>query len=201
VDRPLHLLPPPPLGPAVIGRTLVAALSALLLLAAPCPLPAHAATATPTELTGTVTWVYDADTLDVSPHGRVRLLGIDAPEKGDSDRDDKFVQLGIARKRLRPMHGAGLAWCMNNVKGREVTLTFDDTRRDRHGRLLAYVYLPDGRLLNNLLLEEGLVIVYRRFDFARKAEFLAAEAEAKGRHVGLWAVEPRAKTGATKTLK
>jgi len=141
----------------------------------------------PAPLTGTITWVYDADTFDVAPHGKVRLLGIDAPEKTASDRDRNFTRLGIAPKRLRPIHGAGLAWCLHNAKGSRVTLTFDDTRRDRHGRLLAYVHLPDGRLLNRVLLEEGLVIVYRRFPLALKQDFLAAEAEAKVRGLGLWA--------------
>jgi micrococcal nuclease len=172
-------------------RYLLAACFCAGLLGAPPsgPLPASAASASArtTTLTGTVTWIYDADTFDIAPHGKVRLLGIDAPEKTASDRDRNFTKLGIAPKRLRPIHGAGLAWCLHNVKGRQVALTFDDTRRDRHGRLLAYVHLPDGRLLNRVLLEDGLVIVYRRFPVALKQDFLAAEAEAKNRNIGLWA--------------
>ena len=117
----------------------------------------------------------------------MRLLGIDAPEKSASDRDQTFIRLGILPKRLRAIHGAGLAYAISNVKGQIVTLTAGTPPRDRHGRLLAYVRLPDGRLLNRLLLEEGLVIVYRRFDFERKDDFLAAETEAKRRGVGLWA--------------
>ena len=31
-------------------------------------------------LSGTVTWVYDGDTLHVEPYGKVRLIGIDTPE-------------------------------------------------------------------------------------------------------------------------
>ena len=141
-------------------------------------------------LIGTVTWIYDADTFEIAPHGKVRLLGIDAPEKTDSDRDRSFIRLGIHPKRLREIHGAGLAWCIHTVKGRRVTLSFDSTRqerRDRHGRLLAYVHLPDGRLLNRVLLAEGLVVVYRRFPLEFKTDFLAAEAGAKTRGAGLWA--------------
>jgi micrococcal nuclease len=160
----------------------------LLGAATGSPPPALAAGASPqtATLTGLVTWIYDADTFDIAPHGKVRLLGIDAPEKTRSDRDRNFTKLGIAQKRLRPVHGAGLAWCLHNVKDRRVTLTFDKTRRDRHGRLLAYVHLADGRLLNRVLLEEGLVIVYRRFPIALRQDFLAAEATAKARRVGLW---------------
>lgn len=141
-------------------------------------------------LTGTVTRIYDADTFEIAPHGKVRLLGIDAPEKTGSDRDRNFTRLGIHPKRLREIHGVGLSWCIHTVKSSQVTLSFDSTqqeRRDRHGRLLAYVHLPDGRLLNRVLLAEGLVVVYRRFPIEFKADFLAAEAGAKTRGVGLWA--------------
>jgi micrococcal nuclease len=37
-----------------------------------------------------------------------------------------------------------------------------------------------------VLLEQGLVIVYRRFDFSLKGEFLAAESAAQRRGDGLW---------------
>lgn len=161
---------------------MLALLTAALLFA-----PAGAAPSKPATLTGTVTWVYDADTFEVAPHGKVRLLGIDAPEKSTSDRDRNFTRLGIAAKRLRSIHGAGLAWCIHNVKGSQVSLVLEDSPRDRHGRLLAYVRLPDGRLLNRVLLEEGLAIVYRRFPFELKAGFLAAETRAQQGQVGLWA--------------
>jgi micrococcal nuclease len=155
----------------------------LLLLA---PQPANAAAPVPARLAGTVSRVYDADTLEITPHGKVRLLGVDAPEKQASSRDDKFLALGTPRPHLRIIHEEGLAWCIQRIKGQRVSLGFDQPRRDRHGRLLAYVFLADGRLLNQLLLEEGLVIVYRRFPFRLKADFLATEAEAKSRGVGLW---------------
>jgi micrococcal nuclease len=156
------------------------------------PWHSDAAPPLPASFTGTVTWVYDADTLEIKPHGKVRLLGIDAPEKRPSARDDKFVTLGAPRSQLRTLHKRGLEWCIRTVKGQTVTLSFDRTRRDRHGRLLAYVHLADGRLLNRLLLEEGLVIVYRRFPFRLKQEFLAVEAEARKRETGLWQPSPAA---------
>ncbi len=164
-------------------RSLILALLAATLLFA----QAGAAPSKPATLTGTVTWIYDADTFEVAPHGKVRLLGIDAPEKFASDRDRNFTRLGIAAKRLRSIHGAGLAWCIHNVKGHQVSLLLEESPRDRHGRLLAYIRLPDGRLLNRVLLEEGLVIVYRRFPFELKTDFMAAETRAQQDQVGLWA--------------
>lgn len=138
-------------------------------------------------LHGTVTWVYDGDTLHVDPVGKVRLLGIDCPERTRSpERDRKFTVLGADPVRLGAMQRAGLRYNIATAKGRSVTLQLDRQQYDRHGRLLAYVMLPDGRLLNRLLLEEGLAVVYRRFDFAWKDDFLKAEAEARQAGVGLW---------------
>ncbi|MDT8440243.1 MAG: thermonuclease family protein [Desulfuromonadales bacterium] len=136
---------------------------------------------------GTVTWVYDGDTLHVDPIGKVRLLGIDCPERTRSpERDRKFTALGADPARLDQIQHAGLRYNIATAKGKSVTLQLDRQPYDRHGRLLAYVVLPDGRLLNRLLLEEGLAVVYRRFDFARKDDFLEAEAEARQAGVGLW---------------
>ena len=51
--------------------------------------------------------------------------------------------------------------------------------RDRYGRLLAYVRLEDGRLLNALLLEQGQARVYRRCQCSRLGWFQALEQEAR----------------------
>ncbi len=138
-------------------------------------------------LCGTVTWVYDGDTLEVAGVGRVRLIGIDTPEKEAGDRDRSFRRLGADTRSLRRISGEALRFNIAAAKGKTVVLEPDREPRDRYGRLLAYVRLPDGRLLNRLLLEQGYAVVYRRFDFRLKEEFLAAEAEAKRRGVGVWA--------------
>ncbi len=155
------------------------AFALLLLLLAACRADGR-------ELRGQVLWIYDGDTLKVEGVGKVRLIGIDTPERENSDRDNFFVKLGIPKKNLRKGAGAALHFNIANVKGKTVKLSFDREEKDRHGRTLAYVTLPDGRLLNRLLIEEGLAVVYRRFDFRYKDDFLAAEAEAKRKGVGLW---------------
>lgn len=78
-----------------------------------------------------VTRVVDGDTLiavrdDVQE--RVRLIGIDAPERG------------------RPGADAATAWLAGEVLGRDVYFEYEVDRptRDRYGRLLAYVYRADG---------------------------------------------------------
>lgn len=156
---------------------LLSLLLAILIL----PGPSSAA-----PLRGIVTWVYDGDTLKVAGVGKVRLLGIDCPEREAGSRDRNFHKLG-AKTDLRAIHDQALTFNIQNVKGKQVVIKCDQKdQRDRYGRLLAYVFLPDGRLLNQLLLENGLAIVYRRFDFTAKADFLLAEQNARARQVGLW---------------
>jgi micrococcal nuclease len=138
------------------------------------------------EMRGQVEWIYDGDTIKVKGVGKVRLLGIDTPEREVNDKDRFFVKLGGNGKMLRRIAGEALRFNIATVKGKEVRLTFDHEKRDAYGRLLAYVILPDGRLLNRLMLEEGYAVVYRRYEFRLKKEFLAAEERARRDKVGLW---------------
>jgi micrococcal nuclease len=43
-----------------------------------------------------------------------------------------------------------------------VRLEYDQTTRDRYGRLLAYLYLPDGRCVNAEIIREGSGFAYTR---------------------------------------
>jgi micrococcal nuclease len=59
--------------------------------------------------------------------------------------------------------------------------------RDRYGRLLAYVWLGDGRLFNALLAERGYattLTIPPNDDLAPR--FAAAEARARDHHRGMW---------------
>ncbi|UMG93548.1 thermonuclease family protein [Nocardioides sp. TF02-7] len=84
-----------------------------------------------------VTYVVDGDTLELGNGERVRLVGIDTPERGECGYEK-------ARDRL-----AGL------VEGERVTLGESDEDRDGYGRLLRYVDL-DGVDAGLELLEAGL---------------------------------------------
>jgi len=162
--------------PARFRRLLPAILFAMLLVT-----PALAA-----EQSGVVLHVYDGDTLEVAGLGRVRLIGIDVPEWDDSERDRFLLRQGVPRHRLRRIARQAKTLVRRQSDGQPLRLVFDQPRYDRYGRTLAYAYLPDGRMLNRLLLEDGLAAVYRRFDFTQKALFLADEKRARRRHVGLW---------------
>jgi micrococcal nuclease len=154
--------------------------SLLLLLAL---LPSFASAET---LSGQVKWIYDGDSIEVTGIGTVRLLGIDAPEHKASQRDRYYLRWGIEPATLRHINQTGKTYLIESVKGKTVVLKTEEKERDRYNRLLAYVYLPDGRLLNQLLLEIGYAVVYRRFDFELKSDFLEAESQARRCRKGLW---------------
>lgn len=162
------------------------ALSLFLCLSLSLILVACAEEAAPT-LHGTVTWIYDGDTLEIDTLGKVRLIGIDAPEREASRRDQYLAEKGISAASQRLTYQAAKQFNIKHVKGQKVSLTLDSPPRDRHGRLLAYVHLADGRLLNRVLVEQGLAVVYRRFEFTMKEEFLVAENKARRAGLGLWA--------------
>lgn len=136
---------------------------------------------------GTITRVYDGDTIEVETIGRVRLLGIDAPEAKESERDRFYHhRFRISPSTLRTVSRQATDFVIQHSRNQTVRLAFDHERKDPHGRTLAYVYLPDGRMLNLMLVEEGLATVFRRAEFRLKDQFLAAEALARKKRIGLW---------------
>lgn len=139
-----------------------------------------------TELQGEISWVYDGDTLKIDPHGKVRLLGIDVPETTAGDRDNFYLRRGISEPRLRQTAAAAKNWLIREFKGEQVSIELDRNLRDQYGRLLGYVRLKDGRLLNELLLQRGYATVFRRYDCSRKSEFMKIEDQARRQQRGLW---------------
>lgn len=136
---------------------------------------------------GNVSWIYDGDTIKVDGIGKVRLIGIDAPEKKASSRDNYYQRHDqIDPGTLRQIAQQAFYFNIQVVKNRNVKLEFDHEKTDSYGRTLAYVILPNGRMLNQLLLEKGLAAVYRRFDFKHKSKFLLTEKSARDQQLGLW---------------
>ena len=80
------------------------------------------------------------------------------------------------------------AFTKRQCLGQKVTVYLDEGNRTRckYGRLLAYVQLPDGRFLNELLLTEGFAYADVRFrhSFYNRYKQLQATARAHGK--GLW---------------
>src|SRR5438034_4441278 len=100
-----------------------------------------------TRASGTVTRVVDGDTVHVRIGGAdeaVRYIGVDTPE---TVKPNTPVQC---------FGKAASAFNHRMVEGEPVRLRFDAERRDRYGRLLAYVYRArDGLFVNAALVRGG----------------------------------------------
>jgi micrococcal nuclease len=73
------------------------------------------------------------------------------------------------------------------VLGKPVTVYLDETRtRDKYDRLLAYIKLPDGGFLNEVLLTEGFAYADLRFKHNLYNKYKQLEAAARSRKKGLW---------------
>lgn len=123
--------------------------------------------------------VFDGDTIDVAQYGRVRLLGIDAPETGRGfETSAPFGR--EARDRLASL-----------VLHHWVRLEFEGPRLDVYNRHLAYVMREDGIFVNAALVRDGLARVTARTPLARLDELKRAEAEAQRLRRGMWGAAPR----------
>ncbi len=119
--------------------------------------------------------VIDGDTVVLADRQLVRLIGINTPELGKDGAPDEPLA-DAARRRLAAL-----------TKNQAVTLILDTEERDRHGRLLAYLILPDGRDVQELLLREGiaaLVAIPPNLRFLSR--YQAAAEQARRARRGLW---------------
>lgn len=127
------------------------------------------------DLPARVVTVHDGDTVSVIVNGRkerVRLIGIDAPELGQRPWGP------IAKRYL-----AGLL----DHAGQTVTLEFDVVRRDKYGRLLAYIWTRDKKLINLEMVNDGYALLFTFPPNVRYVEILRkAERSAKEKGLGIW---------------
>lgn len=132
---------------------------------------------------GRVVRVFDGDTVLVEADSRkfkVRLLGIDAPEK-----DGPYT-------KAEPMGNEAGAAAAAMALGAEVRLVYAaGKKKDRYGRLLAYVILPGGKNMGAALLSMGLAEVYRKGTHPLKKEYMELERRARAARLGIWRTGPR----------
>ena len=128
----------------------------------------------------TVSRIVDGDTFVVIRNGSretVRMIGIDTPEVAHPRKSVECFGREASERATALLSGA------------RVRLELDPTQgeRDRHGRILAYVFLRDGTLVNRLLVEEGYAREYTyRAPYAYQTNFRAMEARARFGEKGLW---------------
>lgn len=123
--------------------------------------------------------IEDGDTITVDMNGtreRIRMIGVDTPETQDP------------RVPVQCYGQAASQFTKDLIGDTAVRLEADptNTNRDRYDRLLRYVYLPDGRLVQAEIIKSGYGFAYTLFPFEKLAEFRDYERQAREQSLGLW---------------
>ncbi|MCW3105720.1 MAG: thermonuclease family protein [Segetibacter sp.] len=118
--------------------------------------------------TGKIVGILDGDTYDILMHGnetvRVRMEGIDAPEKG------------------MPFYKAAKNYLATLCFGKQVRLKI--SRQDNHDRTLALSYLEDGTELSHEMLKAGLAWHFKKYN--SDVDLAQLEMAARNLKIGLW---------------
>jgi endonuclease YncB( thermonuclease family) len=119
-------------------------------------------------VSGKVISIIDGDTYDVLIQDnktiRIRMEGIDAPEKG------------------MPFYKVSKKYLSDLCFGKQVTLKI--TGEDQHDRVLAFAYLEDGKELSQEMIKAGLAWHFKKYNSDQElSEF---EIEARNLRKGLW---------------
>lgn len=122
--------------------------------------------------------VIDGDTLELRNGRVVRLVGVNAPGRGED------------------LYEKALAFSVKMVEGKNVKLEYDRYQDDKFGRILGYVWIKEGEdgegveeMLNLKLVEQGLAkmeIYQDRAKLKYQDLLLEAEEKAKKEGKGMW---------------
>jgi len=127
--------------------------------------------------------VIDGDTIVVKYKGKeekVRLIGVNTPE------------IHHPNKGVERYGQAAASYTKKLLQNKQVRLEFDVQQRDKYGRLLAYVYLPDGTFVNARLVAEGYAQVMTVPPNVRYAgKFGELQRQARQANKGLWGIESK----------
>lgn len=114
------------------------------------------------------TQVVDGDTLILSDKSKVRLIGINTPERGE------------------PLYPEASGLLRKLVLNKDVTLSFDRERKDQFKRTLAYVFV-DGHFINGEQVRQGLAYFYEfKPNTKHSALFLKLQRSSRAAKRGLW---------------
>lgn len=123
--------------------------------------------------------VYDGDTFSVNMDGmveKIRMIGVDTPETHHPNAPVQCFGESASQYTKKILNGS------------KVRLEADPTNsnRDKYQRLLRYVYLQDGRLLNAEIIKDGYGFAYVHFPFTKMQEFQQFQDLASESGKGLW---------------
>ncbi len=122
-----------------------------------------------------VTRIIDGDTIELSTGEKLRYIGINTPETVAPNKPIECF--GQEAKDFN----------QSLVLGQTVYLEKDLSDTDRYGRLLRYVYLANGQMVNELLVSEGYAQASSYPpDIKYQPKFDAAQQQARALAKGLW---------------
>jgi micrococcal nuclease len=122
-----------------------------------------------------VKWVIDGDTIVLTDGRHVRYIGINTPEI--EHEHQKAEPYGYQAKKYNE----------KLVFSKTVHLQFDKERHDRFGRLLAYVFLPDGTFINQAMIAQGYAYLLTQKPNLKYAKILLqAQRDAMSAQKGMW---------------
>jgi micrococcal nuclease len=116
--------------------------------------------------------VLDGDTIELTTGERIRLLGVDSPERSNPAEcwgEEAYTFLDT------------------KLDGQTIKLEYDVEREDTFGRTLAWVHLGD-ELVNATLVSEGhaCVLIIPPNGQTRESYLEGLETQAQGANRGLW---------------
>jgi len=103
----------------------------------------------------------DGDTVDVDidlgfgvwlKDERVRIMGIDTPESRTSDKVEKVFGLAAKERLQQLLNEGGKLITTENKNGEDM--------KGKFGRILGDFRSPDGRLVTDIMIEEGHCVAY-----------------------------------------
>lgn len=119
--------------------------------------------------------VKDGDTIVLADGRKVRYLSLDTPELNSTDPLEQELAC-----RAREVN-------TELIRGVKLRLEYDLERYDQYNRLLAYVFLPDGRMVNGELIRRGLARVMLKYPNLRlKKELIESQRQAITSRLGVW---------------
>lgn len=125
--------------------------------------------------------VIDGDTVSININGEketLRLIGVDTPE---TVHPNKPVEcFGIEASN----------YAKDLLSNKIISVEYDQSQGevDKYGRSLVYIFLPDGRNFNKIMIEEGYAYEYTYSEvYKYQKEFKESQTYAKENKLGLWA--------------
>ena len=120
--------------------------------------------------------VIDGDTFVLENDERIRLIGVDTPETVHPSKSVEYFGKEAS------------AFTKKFLEGKSVRLEYGQQKKDKYGRILAYVFL-DTLFVNAELIKQGYAHAYTKYPFKQEYMdlFRQLEKEARENKRGLWA--------------